>query len=142
MENMSSVRGPFDQSAYHHADIKTRFYRYFQDEVTGMHALLFRIYLAVNLVLELQEQVNQLENNILAGGERQEAIDHCLAGISRLTNEVTDVASSIPAYDQRTYAQVRETSVLSPSDNLTLETGHQSPQGKSGCGANEIRSKE
>ncbi|KIN00845.1 hypothetical protein OIDMADRAFT_123615 [Oidiodendron maius Zn] len=88
MENTSSVRGPFDQSAYRHADIKTRFYRHFQDEVT-----------------ELQEQVNKLENNILAGGERQEAIDHCLAGISRLTNEVSDVASSIPAYDQRTYAQ-------------------------------------
>ena len=58
--------------------------------------------------------MSQVENNALAGGERQEAIDHCLAGISRLSNEVTDVASSIPAYDQRTYSQVRETSVLQP----------------------------
>lgn len=29
------VRGAFDQSAYQQPDLKTRFYRYFQDEVTG-----------------------------------------------------------------------------------------------------------
>jgi hypothetical protein len=39
MENPGgAVRGPFDQSANQQADIKTRFYRYFQDEVTGMSA--------------------------------------------------------------------------------------------------------
>jgi hypothetical protein len=70
--------------------------------------------------------VSQVENRALAGGERQEAIDHCLAGISRLANEVTDVASSIPAYDQRTYTQVRETSVIQPSEGLILVIGHQS----------------
>ncbi|TAQ87336.1 hypothetical protein B7494_g4309 [Chlorociboria aeruginascens] len=68
--------------------IDERFYRHFQDEVT-----------------ELQEQMAQLENFALVGGERQDAIDHCLAGISRLSNEVTDATGFIPAYDQRTCAQ-------------------------------------
>lgn len=54
-----------------------------------------------------------MENSALAGGERQEAIDHCIAGISRLSNEVTDVAPFIPAYDRRTYSQVREIYLLS-----------------------------
>jgi hypothetical protein len=34
------VRGTFDQSAYQQPDVKTRFYRYFQDEVTGENNLL------------------------------------------------------------------------------------------------------
>jgi hypothetical protein len=49
-----------------------------------------------------------LESYALVGGERQDAIDHCLAGISRLSNEVTDATGFIPAYDQRTYAQASE----------------------------------
>lgn len=47
-----------------------------------------------------------LESYALVGGERQDAIDHCLAGIVRLSNEVTDATGFIPAYDQRAYAQV------------------------------------
>lgn len=39
------------------------------------------------------------------GGERNDAIDHCLAGIDRLSHEVKDASSYIPAYDQRTYSQ-------------------------------------
>lgn len=35
--------------------------------------------------------------------ERPDAIDHCLAGIARLSSEVKDASSYIPAYDQRTY---------------------------------------
>jgi hypothetical protein len=50
--------------------------------------------------------MSQLESYALVGGERQDAIDHCLAGIARLSNEVTDATGFIPAYDQRTYAQV------------------------------------
>lgn len=37
--------------------------------------------------------------------ERPDAIDHCLAGISRLSSEVKDASSYIPAYDQRTYGE-------------------------------------
>ena len=40
------------------------------------------------------------------GGERTDAVDHCLAGIARLSYEVKDASSYIPAYDQRTYGEV------------------------------------
>ncbi|KAJ4313999.1 hypothetical protein N0V94_006683 [Neodidymelliopsis sp. IMI 364377] len=39
------------------------------------------------------------------GGERNDAVDHCLAGIDRLSHEVKDASSYIPAYDQRTYSE-------------------------------------
>jgi tubulin-specific chaperone C len=42
------------------------------------------------------------------GGERNDAVDHCLAGIARLSHEVKDASSYVPAYDQRTYAEVRD----------------------------------
>lgn len=50
--------------------------------------------------------MSQLKHLALIGGERQDAIDHCLAGISRLSNEVADASGFLPAYDQRTYGQV------------------------------------
>jgi hypothetical protein len=34
------VRGSFSQSGYEQPDVKARFYRYFQEEVTGMTFLL------------------------------------------------------------------------------------------------------
>jgi len=78
----------FDGHSETQAGLKERFYRYFQQEVTA-----------------LQEQITQLEHLGIAGGERQDAIDHCLAGIARLSNEVQDASNYIPAYDQRTYSQ-------------------------------------
>lgn len=50
--------------------------------------------------------MGQLEHFSLVGGERQDGIDHCLAGITGLSNEVSDAAEYIPAYDLRTYSQV------------------------------------
>ena len=41
------------------------------------------------------------------GGERNDAVDHCLAGIERLSHEVKDASSYVPAYDQRTYGEVQ-----------------------------------
>lgn len=41
------------------------------------------------------------------GGERTEAVDNCLAGVDRLSHEVKDASGYIPAYDQRTYSEVR-----------------------------------
>ncbi|KAF2444435.1 TBCC-domain-containing protein [Karstenula rhodostoma CBS 690.94] len=63
---------------------KERFFRYFQREV-----------------IALQEQMSRLAST--SPTERPDAIDHCLAGISRLSSEVKDASSYIPAYDQRTY---------------------------------------
>ncbi|OQO05161.1 hypothetical protein B0A48_08181 [Cryoendolithus antarcticus] len=65
-----------------------RFFRYFQHEVTA-----------------LQDQMLRLDNTGISGGERADAADHCLAGIARLSNEVKDASSYIPAYDQRTYSE-------------------------------------
>ena len=47
--------------------------------------------------------MERLEDRGTSGGERADAVDHCLASIARLSNEVKDAASYIPAYDQRTY---------------------------------------
>ncbi|KAE8153994.1 tubulin-specific chaperone c [Aspergillus avenaceus] len=68
--------------------LKERFFRYFQHEITA-----------------LQEQMDRLADTSLIGGERTDATDHCLAGITRLSNEVKDAASYIPTYDQRIYAE-------------------------------------
>lgn len=47
--------------------------------------------------------MTRIENHGTSGGERADAIDHCLSSISRLSSEVQDASSYIPAYDQRTY---------------------------------------
>jgi tubulin-specific chaperone C len=51
--------------------------------------------------------MDRLANTSLVGGERLDGTDHCLAGIVRLSNEVMDASSYIPAHDQRIYAEVR-----------------------------------
>jgi tubulin-specific chaperone C len=107
------VPAPTQQpSALTQADIKDRFYRHFQQECT-----------------EIQEQIALLEDYSLVGGEKQDAINHVLSGISRLSTEVSDSSGLIPAYDQRIYAQVRPTasppSVLSSC--LLTRLGNQSP---------------
>ncbi|KXX76764.1 Tubulin-folding cofactor C [Madurella mycetomatis] len=70
-------------------DSKERFYRQFQDSAAA-----------------LQDQITQLSTFATVGGERQDAIEHILSGISRLSNEVADAADYVPAYDQRTYSDV------------------------------------
>lgn len=50
--------------------------------------------------------MNRLADTALIGGERSDATDHCLAGITRLSGEAKDAAGYLPAYDQRTYAEV------------------------------------
>ena len=50
--------------------------------------------------------MDRLQDTALVGGERSDAVDHCLAGIGRLSNEVKDASSYVPAYDQRTYGEV------------------------------------
>lgn len=51
--------------------------------------------------------MERLPNTPAEGGERNDAIDHCMAGIARLQHEVKDASSYVPAYDQKTYADVR-----------------------------------
>ncbi|KMU87701.1 hypothetical protein CIHG_05468 [Coccidioides immitis H538.4] len=69
--------------------LNDRFFRYFQQEITA-----------------LQDQMDRLADTSTAGGESRDAVDHCLAGISRLSSEVKDASSYVPPYDQRKYAEV------------------------------------
>lgn len=90
-------------------DPKERFYRHFQTTVTA-----------------LQEQIVQLESFSSIAGERQDAIDHVLAGISRLSNEVSDASDYVPAYDQRTYAQA----IKALTDKLNETTDKVAPRSR------------
>jgi hypothetical protein len=54
----------------------------------------------------LQEQIECLNTVSPMENERNEAVDSCLAEIDRLSHEVKDASSYIPAYDQRSYSQV------------------------------------
>ncbi|KAK5172722.1 uncharacterized protein LTR77_002842 [Saxophila tyrrhenica] len=74
-----------------------KFFQYFTHEVT-----------------DIREQMERLEQRSVSGGERADAVDHCLASIARLSNEVKDASSHLPAYDQRTYG----TAVKALSDQL------------------------
>ncbi|KAI4136140.1 MAG: hypothetical protein LQ347_000069 [Umbilicaria vellea] len=112
--------------------LKERFFRYFQHEVTA-----------------LQEQMSRLEDTALVGGERTDAVDHCLAGIGRLSNEVKDASSYIPAYDQRTYGEaikalsekLNETrSAFAPKARFQFKTARKNPSAISLNDAAEIAS--
>lgn len=49
--------------------------------------------------------MEHLGDHAVTGGERADAIEHCLAGIARLSSDVQDASSFLPAYDQRTYGE-------------------------------------
>lgn len=55
------------------------------------------------LGVEIKERINELHTISPIAGERQDAVDYVLATISRLTQDVADAASYIPAYDHRGY---------------------------------------
>ena len=55
----------------------------------------------------LQELVDELPSIANVAGERQEAIDHILAGISKVQNEASDAADFTPSYDRKQYSEVR-----------------------------------
>jgi len=58
------------------------------------------VYLALEAQIELLPSVSPVE--------RPEAIDRCLAAISTLSDVVKDASSYLPAYDQRSYSEVRD----------------------------------
>jgi hypothetical protein len=71
-------------------------------------------YAKLELILDmsdLQEQMGRLGDTALVGGERTDAIDHLVAGIARLSSEVNDASTYLPAYDQRTYGEVQKPTV-------------------------------
>lgn len=55
----------------------------------------------------LEAQIEKLQ--LVDASVRPEAIDACLAAISQLSDVVKGASSYLPAYDQRSYSEVRET---------------------------------
>jgi hypothetical protein len=67
----------------------------------------------LTFVPALQEQIDRLAGRALIAGERSDAADHCLAGITRLSGEVKDASTYLPAHDQRTYSDVSSSYLVS-----------------------------
>jgi len=91
--------------------------------------------------------MERLANTALAGGERNDAVDHCLAGIARLSHEVKDASSYIPAYDQRTYGEAikalseklqKTRSAFAPRSKFSFKTTHKNPSAISLTDAAEL----
>ncbi|KAI9707310.1 MAG: hypothetical protein M1836_000270 [Candelina mexicana] len=93
---------------------KERFLRYFQHEVTA-----------------LQDQMHRLGETALAGGERADAIDHCLAGISHLSDEAVKALSE-------KLMEIRST--LAPKSRFAFKTARKNPSAISLNDAAEIAS--
>ncbi|KAK3904665.1 hypothetical protein C8A05DRAFT_31542 [Staphylotrichum tortipilum] len=90
-------------------DPKEKFYRQFQ-----------------NSVITIQDQISQLPSFAAVGGERQDAVEHILSGISRLSLQVADAAEYVPAYDQRTYSDV----VKALTDQVNEATARLAPKNR------------
>ncbi|KAL3594649.1 hypothetical protein FPOAC2_08965 [Fusarium poae] len=73
-------------------DPKQRFYHHFLKSVTV-----------------IQDLIDGLPSIASVGGERQEAIDHILASIAKLQNEVVDAADYTPSYDRKQYSETIKT---------------------------------
>ncbi|KAK7732240.1 hypothetical protein SLS53_008529 [Cytospora paraplurivora] len=96
-------------------DPKERFYRHFESQTLGLSLSTSNNHLGlpycpyksdVRYCLEaLQEEIANLGNISASGGERKDATDHVLDGVSRLTNEVSDASEYAPPRDQMIYGQ-------------------------------------
>ncbi|RVX75198.1 hypothetical protein B0A52_00550 [Exophiala mesophila] len=91
--------------------------------------------------------MDRLGDTALIGGERSDATDHCLAGITRLSSEVKDASGYLPAYDQRTYAEaikalqerLEETKkTFAPKPKFSFKSTHKSPSALSLSDAAEM----
>jgi hypothetical protein len=113
MAHLAAQEAAFKEVPVPQADKKELFYRHFQAECT-----------------DIQDLIGKLEEYSLIGGEKQDAIDHVLAAISRLSNEVSDSSEFLPPYDQKTYSRVsRAERILSLLYQTNL-SGYQSSRGE------------
>jgi len=90
-------------------DPKQRFYRHFLDTEAA-----------------LLEEIAVVESVANIAGERQAAIDHVLAGISKLQNEVADAAEFTPAYDRKQYSE----SIKALQDKLNETVARVTPKSR------------
>lgn len=86
--------------------LKERFFRYFQHEVTGMALNPFANEIGALTVSQALQEEMKTPNNTAARGESQDAVDHCLASIARLSKRIKNASVYVPVYDQRTYSEV------------------------------------
>jgi tubulin-specific chaperone C len=110
--------------------LQQKFFRYFQHEVT-----------------ELQNQIDRLAERPAIAGERADAADHCLAGISRLSSELKDASTYLPPYDQRTYTEavkalqdkLQDTrATFAPKQKFSFKSARKSPSAVSLSDAAEL----
>lgn len=85
-------------------NLSGRFHRDFQQTLSSKMFVIVVTEISLT-VAALEEQIERL--NTTCEGERAEAVDQCLAGIDRISHDVKDASAYLPAYDQRTYSQVR-----------------------------------
>lgn len=111
-------------------DPKEHFYRHFESQATGIsrpHTSPFS-HTMLTIFAALQDDIANLGNISVTGGERKDATDHVLSGISRLTNEVSDASEFAPPRDQMIYNEVCAC-IASPTPMLPakISKGPQSP---------------
>ncbi|KAI9799002.1 MAG: hypothetical protein M1825_004898 [Sarcosagium campestre] len=96
------------------AEAGRNFFSYFRREVTA-----------------LQDQMEVVEHTSSIGGERADALDHCMAGIARLSGEVQEATRNAPPHDQQIYsegvkalfAKLAETRIaLTPKPKFSFKT--------------------
>ncbi|KAJ4388084.1 hypothetical protein N0V93_008689 [Gnomoniopsis smithogilvyi] len=90
-------------------DPKEHFYRHFESQATA-----------------LQDDIANLGNIAVTGGERKDATDHILSGISRLTNEVSDASEFAPPRDQMIYNEA----LKALREQLNIQTSRLGPKSR------------
>ncbi|KAJ4421138.1 hypothetical protein N0V82_003902 [Gnomoniopsis sp. IMI 355080] len=90
-------------------DPKEHFYRHFESQATA-----------------LQDDIANLGNIAVTGGERKDATDHILSGISRLTNEVSDASEFAPPRDQMMYNEA----LKALREQLNIQTSRLGPKSR------------
>lgn len=88
------------------AGLNDQFYKQFQLEITGRLQVNVTMFSQLIMWTALQDQVDGINKISNVGGERIDAIEHCRAGITRLTRDVQDASGYLPSYDQRAYTEV------------------------------------
>lgn len=81
--------------------------------------------LTVSLIA-LQDEIANLGDVAATGGERQDATDRILAGISRLTSEVSDASEYAPPRDQMIYTQA----LKALREQLNIQTSRLGPKSR------------
>ncbi len=81
------------------------FYQRFKQEEAGKNAYLLLFKPLIDGT-EISGTIDSISNDNASKEEKQTAVDKSLAGISQLSHEVRDTASTLPKHDLQTYTKV------------------------------------